>query len=73
MSPADTLRAALGEVGVTPDELAPDRPLETLGIDSFDILEVIATVEDELGIQIDIAALRGLRTVGDLFEAVGAP
>lgn len=66
------LRAALAEVGVDDSELLRDTPLEDLGVDSFDVLHVLAIVEDELEVSVETEVLRGLQTVGDLIDALAA-
>lgn len=42
------------------------RFIEDLGADSLDFVELINDIEDELGIEIILENLQGVRTVGDL-------
>ena len=35
-------------------EITPDRPFESLGIDSLDIVELIMDLESELGVELDL-------------------
>jgi acyl carrier protein len=44
--------------------------LESLGMGSLDQIECIMAIEEELKVELPIADLRKLRTVGDIVEAV---
>jgi acyl carrier protein len=45
---------------------------EDLGLDSLDRLDLLAEVEDELGIQISEDQVSEVRNLSDLLKAVGA-
>lgn len=60
----DTLE--LGD-GVTLDE-ATD--LKKLGADSFDLLELVTTLEDEFSVTFDDDAATSVATVGDVVAAI---
>jgi acyl carrier protein len=66
----EVLSNALLEVGVQPAALARDRPLDALGLDSFDLLRVLDLVEDGLEITVETQSLRGVRTVGELIDVI---
>ncbi|MBI1365638.1 MAG: acyl carrier protein [Alphaproteobacteria bacterium] len=55
-------------------ELSRDTPVADLGIDSFAVVEIIYEVEEKLGIEVPFNAnenpLEGMKTVGDLIDAV---
>ena len=42
-----------------------------LGLTSFDMMELCVRIEEALGCPVDFGALVGVRTVGDLAQAVG--
>lgn len=51
--------------------LSPQQRLvEDLGLDSLKVMELISTVEDELGISISLRSLYGVSTVADLHRLV---
>ena len=60
-------------VGLT-SEPTRDTLITDLGIDSFSIVEIIYEVEEKLGIEVPFNAndnaLAGMKTVGDLIDAV---
>jgi acyl carrier protein len=60
-------------VGLTA-EPSRDTLITDLGIDSFAIVEIIYEVEEKLGIEVPFNAndnaLAGMKTVGDLIDAV---
>ena len=64
------LAAALTELGLDARGLQADTELEALGMDSFDVLAVIEELRATLGVEVETEALRGLRTVGGLVEAL---
>ena len=56
-----------------PDEkLAPATPLAEAGIDSLDALTILFAIEEEFGISIPDSAARGMKTFGDMVDAVDA-
>ncbi len=60
-------------VGLT-QPLTRETPIVSLGIDSFAIVEIIYEVEERLGVEVPFNAnenpLEGMKTVGDLIDAV---
>ncbi|WP_455138154.1 phosphopantetheine-binding protein [Thermophilibacter sp.] len=60
----DTLE--LGD-GVTLDETTD---LKKLGADSFDLLELVTTLEDEFSVTFDDDAATSVATVGDVVAAI---
>ncbi|MGZ5127571.1 MAG: acyl carrier protein [Chthoniobacterales bacterium] len=50
------------------DQATPETPLESLGIDSLMMLEVVLDVQDALDIVIEDADLRRVRTMGEVIE-----
>ena len=57
--------AAVVEVcGSDPEVLADDATLDTLGIDSLDLLEIAVAVEQEFDVEVDAEAFEGVRTFG---------
>jgi len=68
----DRLRAMLvADYPSTPESLTPDTPLETLGIDSLGLAELLFNVEDEFGITLPTQPLP-LPTVGDVVAYIDA-
>lgn len=63
--------AALGRAAdLTPESLARDAPLASLGIGSLERIECMLALEDELQVELPEEDLRALRTVQDLIDAV---
>ena len=53
--------------------LAPDTYLDELpGMDSLRVLHVVATVEEQFGVEIDVTALDRMRQMLDVLKAVRA-
>ena len=51
--------------------LAPDTHLDELpGMDSLRVLHVIAAMEDQFGVEIDVTALENLRQIQDIVQAL---
>lgn len=59
-----TVGLVLGRREVKPD----DRLEEDLGAESFDILNIVVTLEEKYGISIDEAATSGVSTVRDVHD-----
>ncbi|MEJ0019564.1 MAG: acyl carrier protein [Acetobacteraceae bacterium] len=54
-------------------DLAPETHLDELpGMDSLRVLHAVAAIEETFAVEIDVAALDRLRTVGDIVTAVRA-
>lgn len=47
--------------------------IESLDMDSMDLIEFAQTLDDEVGIAIDPAVARGAETLGDILDAAAAP
>lgn len=61
----------VSERAMVPAELVrPDALLSQLGMGSLDQIECVMALEEELKVELPIADLRSLRTVGDVIEAV---
>jgi len=62
-------------IGLT-GELTRDTSINDLGIDSFAVVEIIYEVEERVGVEVPFNAndnpLAGMKTVGDLIDAVKA-
>lgn len=54
-------------IGVTPEQVVSEAPLETLGVDSLMMLELMFEFEDRFGITLS-KDLKSPRTVGDMAE-----
>ncbi|HEX8743251.1 MAG TPA: phosphopantetheine-binding protein [Thermoleophilaceae bacterium] len=48
------------------DEVTPDTQLNDLKLDSLEVAELFATLEDRSGVELDPDSARSLLTVGDL-------
>jgi acyl carrier protein len=68
----ERITAALVEFGVEPADVARDTPFEQLDVDSLDLVELAAIVEEDYGIQLKGDDLKELRTVGDAIDMVAA-
>jgi len=44
--------------------------LGDLGLNSFELVEMVCEVEDELGVEIPDEAIRGFKTVSDLLDYI---
>lgn len=60
------------EKNLPPDVLRADTELAATGIDSLDALTILFSIEEEFGISIPEAAARGMKTFGDMIDAVVA-
>jgi acyl carrier protein len=60
------LRAVTDQIG---EPVTRDSTLQSLDIDSLDVLEVVQRVNEELGVALDPFALRAAVTIGDLIDA----
>ncbi len=52
------------------DELTDETAFESLGADSFDLLELVTAFEDEFGFSMDDEVLQQIKTIGDSVEAI---
>ncbi|HXF58513.1 MAG TPA: acyl carrier protein [Candidatus Saccharimonadales bacterium] len=64
-------RAVAAEVTEKPlPELAPDTSIAELGIDSVSVAEIVARVEDALGIEVPAADWLRVRTLEEFVRAI---
>lgn len=61
----DVVAAVVEICGIEPDTLVDDAGLETLGIDSLDLIEIAMVIEEQHGLIIDGAEFEGVSTFGD--------
>lgn len=59
------------QYGIDPDQVALGTPLEALGIDSMHSVDVLFSLEEELGIQFKDLAMPRNATVGDVVDLIG--
>ena len=45
---------AVKQLELTPEDITPESNFESLGIDSFDIVEMIMDLESDLGVKLEI-------------------
>ena len=70
MTTLERLRAILvRDYKLAPEALAPDAPLESLGIDSLGVAELLFNVEDEFGITLPPEPVQ-LPTIGDVVDYI---
>jgi acyl carrier protein len=51
-------------------DVAPDASIADLGVDSVSVAEIVARIEDDLGIEVPAARWMRVKTVAELFDAV---
>lgn len=69
MATIDTIKRLLEEnLGIDPSNVTEDSTIESLDVDSLDMVELITDLEEEEGI--DFGEPEGLETVGDIVEHV---
>lgn len=72
LDPERTIAKIIGEqLGNDPEKITSDTTLDSLGVNSLELVEIIMTIEEEYDIAIDIdtvSAADSIRTVGDLLE-----
>jgi acyl carrier protein len=62
--------AFAGYLGLAPDEVDPDRPIDELGLDSLTAAQLALDIEDRLGVSVFLNDLSGQETIADLAAAV---
>jgi acyl carrier protein len=63
--------SVLSRSAMIPEEtIRPELELEALGVGSLEQIECVMAIEDEFEVEVPIADLRKLRTVGDVIDAV---
>jgi len=63
---------AAKEFSLQPEQLDPNAPLDTLGIDSLSFIEFMFKIEEEFGVSISDEDLKGIKTFSDLERLVAA-
>jgi len=58
--------AFAGYLGLEPDEVAPDRPIDELGLDSLTAAQLALDIEDRLGVTVFLNDLSGRETLAEL-------
>ncbi|MDQ3871308.1 MAG: acyl carrier protein [Chloroflexota bacterium] len=61
---------AIAEIGPDRDEVKRDATLESLDVDSLDLVEVGQVIEEEYGVEIKGEDVEKLNTVGDVVDLV---
>ena len=57
---------------VEQDDVDEGTTFDSLGADSFDMLELVTALEDEFELTIDDVALENIATIGDAVDAIAA-
>jgi acyl carrier protein len=60
------------EKDISPELLQSQTPLAEAGIDSLDALTILFAIEEQFHISISDTTARGMKTFGDMVEAVAA-
>ena len=63
---------ALVEFGAERDDLQRDATLESLDIDSLDMVELGQALQEDLGIKLAPKDFEGVKTVGDALDVITA-
>jgi acyl carrier protein len=61
---------ALAEIGPEREDITREATLETLDVDSLDLVEIAQVIEEEFGVKLTMDDGERLRTVGDVFDLV---
>ena len=67
-----TIYDGLVELGTERDDLSREATLESLDIDSLDLVELAQIVEDEYGVELKGDDVKDVKTVGDVIDLVVA-
>ena len=69
MATIDTIRKILGDnLSIEPEQIEEDTTLDSIDIDSLDLVELICDIEDAEGIE--FGEPEGLETIGDIVEHI---
>jgi acyl carrier protein len=70
---AETIKALVADVaGQAPEAIDDTTGLDTLGIDSLLVVEVVVGIQRRFGVQVPPSEFRAdIRTVGDICQALG--
>jgi acyl carrier protein len=66
-----TIFSGLTEIGAE-GEITREATLESLDVDSLDLVELAQIVEDEFGVELDGDSVKDVKTVGDVIDLVVA-
>jgi acyl carrier protein len=55
---------------IAPEDVSLETTFESLGLDSLDAFNLIADLEDELGVEIPNEQVMGIRSVGETVAAI---
>lgn len=67
-----TIYDGLVELGTERDDLSREATLESLDVDSLDLVELAQIVEDEYHVQLKSEDVQSLRTVGEAVDLIAA-
>ena len=67
-----TIYDGLVELGTERDDLSRDATLESLDVDSLDLVELAQIVEDEYGVELKGDDVKDVKTVGEVIDLVVA-
>ena len=65
-----TIYDGLVELGTEHDDLSREATLESLDIDSLDLVELAQIVEDEYGVELKGDDVKDVKTVGEVIDLV---
>lgn len=68
----ETIYGGLVELGAERDDLTREATLESLDIDSLDLVELAQIVEDEFGVELRGDDVKNVKTVGEVIDVVVA-
>ena len=67
-----TIYDGLVELGTERDDLSREATLESLDVDSLDLVELAQIVEDEYGVEVKGDDVKDVKTVGEVIDLVVA-
>ena len=67
-----TIYDGLVELGTERDDLSREATLESLDVDSLDLVELAQIVEDEYGVELKGYDVKDVKTVGEVIDLVVA-
>jgi acyl carrier protein len=67
-----TIYDGLVELGTERDQLSREADLESLDVDSLDLVELAQIVEDEFGVELRGEDVKDVKTVGEVIDLVVA-
>jgi acyl carrier protein len=67
-----TIYDGLVELGTERDQLSREADLESLDVDSLDLVELAQIVEDEFGVELRGDDVKDVKTVGEVIDLVVA-